>query len=256
MRVERLQAFCNMLHSKRGMPSRNFNFNGDGKDMTTREERIRAILAAQDNETVNEETSTHNEESWIRPPISTLPRYSEYFKTIYDERIPSSTHGRGTHYSILQAPMVSQTDPTHYNFAVIWDEDHDERVIGRIEMIYLHGMLKYFLMFGERKGFFSAIHTDAYNISPSLEKNIEWIGENSEFGSWGNDAWGTDVSYMQHTGIINAPASDIYPYLKKIMIDWELGTAIIPLVDYLENRNSKTPRVPNIIVDVGVGHKK
>jgi hypothetical protein len=35
---------------------------------------------------------------------------------------------------------------------VIWDEDHDERVIGVVERMYFAGLLHPVLFVGERKG--------------------------------------------------------------------------------------------------------
>jgi hypothetical protein len=43
------------------------------------------------------------------------------------------------------------------DFAVIWDEDHDVRVIEPIEEIYHRGLLSSFLVFGEQRGVFNAI---------------------------------------------------------------------------------------------------
>jgi hypothetical protein len=92
-----------------------------------------------------------------------MQRYSDFFKTLHDETNPTGYLGRGTHCSILRGVVFH--DPTgkplpegqFADFAVIWDEDHDVRVMEPIEEIYRRGLLSSFLMFGERKGSFTAI---------------------------------------------------------------------------------------------------
>ncbi len=102
--------------------------------------------------------------------------YSDFFKTIHDETSPTGYLGRGTHYSVLRAvvfhdPMGKQLPEGKFaDFAVIWDEDHDTRVMEPVEEIYRRGLLSSFLMFGERKGTFTAILsnkiTSAIEASP------------------------------------------------------------------------------------------
>lgn len=102
-----------------------------------------------------------------------MRKYSDFFKTLHDETSPTGYLGRGTHYSVLRAvvfhgatgkplPEAQLTD-----FAVIWDEDHDARVIEPIEEIYRRGLLASFLMFGERKGSFTAILSN--KVSAAIE---------------------------------------------------------------------------------------
>src|SRR3984893_6026972 len=92
-----------------------------------------------------------------------MQTYSDFFKTLHDETSPTGYLGRGTHYSVLRAvvfhdPMGKPLPEGQFaDFAVIWDEDHDTRVIEPIEEIYRRGLLSSFLMFGEHKGLFTAI---------------------------------------------------------------------------------------------------
>jgi hypothetical protein len=92
-----------------------------------------------------------------------MQMYSDFFKTLHDETGPTGHLGRGTHYSVLRAvvfhdPMRKPLPEGQFaDFAVIWDEDHDTRVMEPIEEIYRRGLLSSFLMFGERKGSFTAI---------------------------------------------------------------------------------------------------
>jgi Bacterial RNA polymerase, alpha chain C terminal domain len=105
-----------------------------------------------------------------------MQQYSAFFKTLHDETNPTGYLGPGTHYSILRAvvfhdPMGQPLPEGQFaDFAVIWDEDHDTRVIEPIEAIYRQGLLSSLLMFGEHKGSFTAIVSD--KIASSLPFNI------------------------------------------------------------------------------------
>src|SRR5260370_21913517 len=84
--------------------------------------------------------------------------YSAFFQTLHDEAKPVGKIGRGTHYSILRAQVWQdeRLKPLKKgmlaDFAVIWDEDHDERVIEVIEWLYFEGLLSPIRFIGERKG--------------------------------------------------------------------------------------------------------
>ena len=62
-----------------------------------------------------------------------MRKYSDFFKTLHDEQAPTGTLGRGTHYSILRAVAFGDSEgkmlgsARFADFAVIWDEDHDDR---------------------------------------------------------------------------------------------------------------------------------
>jgi hypothetical protein len=92
--------------------------------------------------------------------------YSDFFRTLHDETGPVGYLGQGTHYSVLRAvvfhdPMGTPLLQGRFaDFAVIWDEDHDVRVMEPIEEVYRRGLLSSFLMFGEHKGVFTGILTN------------------------------------------------------------------------------------------------
>ena len=70
-----------------------------------------------------------------------MQAYSDFFQTLHDETSPTGYLGRGTHCSVLRAvvfhdPMGKPLPEGQFtDFAVIWDEDHDTRVIEPIEEI-------------------------------------------------------------------------------------------------------------------------
>src|SRR5256885_14169437 len=84
--------------------------------------------------------------------------YSSFFQTLYDETRPVGNFGRGTHYSVLRVPIWQDEllnplpQAVLLDFAVLWDEDHDKRVVQAIEEIYFAGLMGPVLFIGERKG--------------------------------------------------------------------------------------------------------
>jgi len=165
-----------------------------------------------------------------------MESYSPYFTTLHDEREPTGHLGRGTHYSVLRAvswhsPNFGISDRAyHHDFAIIWDEDHDTRVIGCVEEIYLNGLLSKFTMFGERKAFFLAVVTDDYvggDTDKELAKNLSWIAENFA----GGDCFESEIVRIDspNNGIISDTAENVSLYLKNIKMLWQLGGKPIPV---------------------------
>lgn len=157
--------------------------------------------------------------------------YSPFFTTLYDQREPVGNFGRGGHYSVLRATSWHQPHggvserPYHYDFGIIWDEDHDERVIPVVEEIYLAGLLSKFMFFGERKGIFTAVMHDYCAIdpdSPKLHEEISRIVENSI----GNDWWQTDIEKFSTKEIAIGEAERVFH--ANIRMLWQLGGKPIP----------------------------
>src|ERR1700730_6505285 len=107
-----------------------------------------------------------------------MESYSPFFQTLHDEQSPVGCLGSGTHASILRAivfhnaTMEPLETGRYKDFAVIWDEDHDRRVIKAIELIYKEGFLGSILMIGERKGTLNAIVSGRVQ-RPRLFEKIE-----------------------------------------------------------------------------------
>ena len=168
-----------------------------------------------------------------------MKTYSPLFETIYDEQKPSSELGRGTHYSILRAIVAHDHNGDDLNtiknldFAVIWDEDHDTRIIPVLEEICETGYLSLGIIFGERKGSFHFVLNDSYKSKyedfKKIYKDIENIVHSTE-----EDTWCFHMDYLltnegdidedsEITGIINASDKQIEKYLKEISEKWNLG---------------------------------
>ncbi len=167
------------------------------------------------------------------------PIYSTLFSTLYDEPEPIGYLGRGTHYSVLRSvewldvTRKPVTPPQIHDFAVVWDEDHDTRIIEAIEKIYMAGLLSPIQFIGERKGGLTIIvaaryyYHDSVETLKAYERAIEDIAQSMD-DPWSSEVGMFDRSPLEHQcepeGIINAPRHNVMLYLKNIDSLWRLGT--------------------------------
>jgi hypothetical protein len=88
--------------------------------------------------------------------------FSVFFKR-YTMKLDLSA---GTHYSVLRVPIWQDewlnplAQGLLLDFAVIWDEDHDARVMEAVETLYFSGLLSPVRFIGERKGSLSVLISD------------------------------------------------------------------------------------------------
>ena len=160
--------------------------------------------------------------------------YSTLFNTIYDEPKAVGKIGRGTHYSILRAAqsldlkLEPEIQITAQDFCVIWDEDHDDRIMDVIEELYIQNLLAPILFIGERKGSVTVIlDKEFYNdktLYSYFKSQLMTIVESQ------NDPWSWKIGYFDmDTGAINAHSliHDSTPrvtiYLHHIVGLWVLG---------------------------------
>jgi len=172
--------------------------------------------------------------------MADLPTYSPFFSCLYDEAAPVGNIGRGTHYSILESaawisPTFSPLERGHvHRFAVVWDEDHDTRVIDALERIYMAGLLSSVLFAGERKGtLFLLLAREVDRIcSPSelvkYRHAVLNISQGLEFDSWPTEIgrFEADIkreAYVDPAGIIHDNQEQVQIYLRNIHHLWKLG---------------------------------
>jgi hypothetical protein len=176
--------------------------------------------------------------------MAATPQYSTLFTCLYDEPEPIGHLGRGTHYSIMRtAEWLDVTrkplaKPEVHDFAVIWDEDHDVRVIEAVERIYMAGLLSPVQFIGERKGSLTVIVAARFYFSGSgaeikaYERALNDISQDLE------DSWPTTVGSFDRSpisaglgwhqtfaeGLISAEEHRVNLYLTNIDSLWKLGT--------------------------------
>jgi hypothetical protein len=109
------------------------------------------------------------------------------------------------------------------DFSVIWDEDHDERVLQPIERLYRSGDLPSFIIFGERKGMFVGLVAPAFMQArlvagqKALERACQDVG---------GDYWTPQLASRSEPsglGIISDDPKSVALYLSTINMLWKLG---------------------------------
>ncbi len=170
-----------------------------------------------------------------------MKNYSPLFETLYDQTEPVGHLGRGTHYSVLRAASWKNASGQLVDrallhcFAVLWDEDHDERIIPVLEDLHLEGLLSPVVFVGERKGGISLVVSPAFSQGDakkiaSYAAQIEAIAEDQE------DPWTVDVVSLHdpETSIVNDTWERVHAYLQGILVLWPLG--LVPAEQRRKNR--------------------
>lgn len=148
-------------------------------------------------------------------------KYSALFTTLYDEQAPLADLGRGTHYSVLRAVTWKGTAQFH-DFAILWDEDHDTRVIWVAEQIYLKGMLEPVVYIAEAKAHLCV--TTRTKQPQRYAGEVEAITSNLP-----TDYFASEVGVFPNSWLIQGRSSRGDAYLAGIDALWTLGPKPIVL---------------------------
>lgn len=174
--------------------------------------------------------------------MSKLPIYSSLLTCLHDEPDEYGYLGRGTHYSVFRTaewfdvcrrPLVQGEI---HDFAIVWDEDHDTRVIEAVERIYMAGLLSPVQFIGERKGsltvivaakFYWHVDTDIDDYKRQVQEAIKplddyWPVEVGMFDRAG--ARHADWHQTDPCGLINDKEYKVNVYMANIDSIWNLGT--------------------------------
>lgn len=159
--------------------------------------------------------------------------YSSLFSVIHDEKEPVGNIGRGTHYSVLSCVQWADVNLMPYapedaeiqKFSVIWDEDHDERVIPVIERAYIKGLMAPVKFVGERKGSLTVIvDSDFWKLcGDKREYRLAW---QKVAGTVTDDWWNCEVfpeNEAAESGMVHPGSEKLVVYLKNIDNLWSLG---------------------------------
>lgn len=166
--------------------------------------------------------------------------YSPFFQTLYDQTEPVGSLGRGTHYSVLRAivfhdqhgePLKQDryrpVQAQHHDFVILWDEDHDERIVDVLHKIYAVGILPMFTFLGERKGGLTALaRADSEVLRHFAARQVEELCDDIN-----GDYWNSEVgTHMQPGAIINDKEERVRLFLENIDMLWKLGSKPIPRI--------------------------
>ena len=172
------------------------------------------------------------------------PAYSTLFSCLYDESTPIGMIGRRCHYSVFRS--VEGLDvvrsplslPEIHDFAVIWDEDHDVRIINVIERIYMAGLLSPVQFIGEHKGCLTVIVAARFYFWNDEESTQSYIRELESIvrTTVTEDFWSTEVGMFDRspgsphqTDLKHLIASTEHrsnTYVRNIDSLWSLGTRL------------------------------
>lgn len=192
------------------------------------------------------------------------PAYSHLISCIHDEPAPIGQIGRGSHYSVFRAAqwhdVMRRPLPVAqlHDFAVIWDEDHDTRVIQAVEKLYMRSLLSPVQFIGERKGFLTVIVAAKFYYGvPESELEAYKAAVQAEASDVDGDYWNTEVgsfdrSEFDHQTDVSAIIQDTdfraKTYLRNIDALWRLGT-----LDYVPLKASpELPRQPTAPLFTGI----
>lgn len=167
-----------------------------------------------------------------------LPIYSTLFQCLYDQDEPVVRHFG--HYSIFRAVDsrdVSQTPmslPRVHDFAVIWDEDHDKRIILVIEELLMAGLLPGIQFLGEHKGELTVILAAKTYFEIDVEKFRSRVANLTRING---DVWNVRVGMFDNSigslrsahqcefeEILGLHDEKTHAYLLSIDSMWLLGT--------------------------------
>ncbi|MDR3570621.1 MAG: hypothetical protein P4L81_00250 [Candidatus Pacebacteria bacterium] len=142
-------------------------------------------------------------------------RYSPFFSTVYDETAPRKDHrtiGRGGHFSVLQAvypEAAGELAGRGFRFIVIWDEDHDRRVIEIAEELFRRKVMHLFYAIGERKASVSLILPPGATMG---QQHPKWLEDLPPF----DDTFNVFVRTDDTEGIMQTSAKDVQQALHEL----------------------------------------
>jgi hypothetical protein len=128
------------------------------------------------------------------------PVYSTLFHCLYDEQYPKTR--RFPHYSIFRA--IDSRDvrqqptarPRVHDFAVIWDDDHDTRIIPVLEEMLMAGVLPGIQFIGEHKGTLTIILAAATYYDTDLTFFTDKV---EKLSAAAGDRWQVEVGMFDRT---------------------------------------------------------
>ena len=146
--------------------------------------------------------------------------YSPFFHTVYDQPEPVGVLGRGTHYSVLRTIRTDTDWSYFFDFAVIWDEDHDLRIVWILERLHTLGLLTQVHAIGERKGTINLVTREL--LSPKDMAEIICL-----CGDLPSDSFNTGFETLDNLAvdrlIQGASGAQTKGYLAGIDATWQLG---------------------------------
>ena len=171
--------------------------------------------------------------------------YSTFFTCLHDEdrQVASCLPAYSVFRAIDSRDVTRKpTDrPRVHDFVVIWDDDHDTRIIAVIEEMLMAGLLPGVQFISEHKGTLSIIlASPTYWVNDDLE---EFKAQVSKLSAAAGDFWIVEVGMIDATEgnmknlhqcefleILGSSDADI-AFFFLITKAWKLGTKVYPSID-------------------------
>lgn len=165
------------------------------------------------------------------------------FSCLHEEPAHSNSLDREVHHSVFRAALGLKLNGVRKNkiyvqdFAVLWDEDHDKRVILVAEALLVENMFSHVLFIGEREGSLSLVlNTDTIGENFDEDRYIKRV-EDVCCKSNGGDYWPCELYGMSRVssiltetytesnigGLLNDGEESTLAYLRSIDAVWRLG---------------------------------
>jgi addiction module HigA family antidote len=164
--------------------------------------------------------------------------YSDLFACLYDQNSPIGSFGRGAHYSVFRSVQWRDADGDPmdsvrvHDFAVIWDEDHDRRIINVVTALQMSGLLWPVLFIGERKGAITLVIdpvADLQRYQPHWEDSVRDVIANVIY----DDDWRVEVGRWHHSDMarvdecvetmVDDDHIDVWHFLGAVAALWQIG---------------------------------
>lgn len=173
--------------------------------------------------------------------------YSSLFACLYDE--PEGLGNMcGYHYSVFRAVThfneAGQLQPNGnllHHFAVIWDDDHDTRIISVVEQLYVANLLRTIAFIGEHKGEVNVLFAPgfAFGVPPQQHESYRKAIANVIEKPIHRDAWTTQFGHFipakqastDTANLLGMPPEVGYTYLSHIHNMWGLGVRMFEASD-------------------------
>ena len=129
--------------------------------------------------------------------------YSELFYCLFDKK-HSGAEGKSAHHSVFQAAvwhdklMNPVSSAKVQRLAVIWDEDHDTRILDVLEEIYIKGLLSPILFIGERRGRVVVILDQEFICKTTEKQLLEYKSKIAEIcqNPCHEDSWSVNFGWF------------------------------------------------------------
>lgn len=152
-------------------------------------------------------------------------------RLLYDQPEPVGNLGRGTHHSVFRAVIWDEREKTtasralFHDVAVVWDEDHDVRVLRVLEHVYLAGLLRPIAAIGERKGTLHVVLNREASLTSDGDDVLALRERLTDLATAREDTWPVSIAlWNEPSEIIGASPSVISDYLRGIDASWQLGS--------------------------------